>query len=95
MPDPESQNLETPPIVAEDKATTAASEKPKEKDKDEKDRTREAEKEKWKEKDGDKKVEIEKEKVKGVEGASFDSLLQRLPGCVSRDLIDQLTVGAS
>lgn len=35
---------------------------------------------------------MEKEKVKGVEGASLDSLLQRLPGCVSRDLIDQLTV---
>ena len=28
----------------------------------------------------------------GVEAASLDSLLQRLPSCVSRELIDQSTV---
>ncbi|KAK8575616.1 hypothetical protein V6N12_063284 [Hibiscus sabdariffa] len=33
-----------------------------------------------------------KEKLKGSEGTNLDALLQRLPGCVSRDLIDQLTV---
>lgn len=47
---------------------------------------------KEKEKEGEKKLDKETEKVKGAEGASLDSLLQRLPGCVSRDLIDQLTV---
>lgn len=49
--------------------------------------------EKGKEKDGEKSdKENEREKVKGLEGTNLDSLLQRLPGCVSRDLIDQLTV---
>lgn len=72
------------------------------KDKEEKDKekTKESDKEKGKEKeadrkgekDGDKKGEIEKEKLKGLEGTNLDALLQRLPGCVSRDLIDQLTV---
>lgn len=40
-------------------------------------------------------MENEKEKLKNVEGTNLDALLQRLPGCVSRDLIDQLTVIAS
>ncbi|KAJ0558306.1 putative nonsense-mediated mRNA decay protein Nmd2/UPF2 [Helianthus annuus] len=62
----------------------------KRKDEDEKDKgsTKESEKDKGKEKDG----EIEKEKLRGPEGTNLDGLLQRLPGCVSRDLIDQLTV---
>ncbi|TKW40460.1 hypothetical protein SEVIR_1G247700v4 [Setaria viridis] len=60
-------------------------------DKD-KERGKDGEKEKFKEKDLDKKNEREKEKVRGLDGASLDNLLQRLPGCVSRDLIDQLTV---
>ncbi|KAG2652512.1 regulator of nonsense transcripts UPF2-like [Panicum virgatum] len=60
-------------------------------DKD-KDRGKDGEKEKSKEKDLDKKNEREKEKVRALDGASLDNLLQRLPGCVSRDLIDQLTV---
>jgi len=34
----------------------------------------------------------EREKVRGIDGASLDSLLQKLPRCGSRDLIDQLTV---
>jgi regulator of nonsense transcripts 2 len=33
-----------------------------------------------------------REKVRGIDGASLDSLLQKLPRCGSRDLIDQLTV---
>lgn len=37
-------------------------------------------------------MENEKEKLKNIEGTNLDALLQRLPGCVSRDLIDQLTV---
>lgn len=60
-------------------------------DKD-KEKTNDSEKEKGKEKDAEKKVDNEKEKPKGVEGTSLDALLQRLPGCVSRDLIDHLTV---
>lgn len=91
----ETQALETLATALDDKSTSAT-EKPIDKDKDDKDRTRDPEKEKLKEKgkDGEKKLdkETEKEKVKGVEGASLDSLLQRLPGCVSRDRIDQLTV---
>lgn len=62
-----------------------------EKDKD-KEKTKDPEKEKGKEKDADKKGENEKEKLKILEGTNLDALLQRLPGCVSRDLIDQLTV---
>lgn len=65
-------------------------EKLKEKDKDEKDK--EPDKEKAREKEAERKGEGDKEKSKGVEGTNLDSLLQRLPGCVSRDLIDQLTV---
>lgn len=67
-------------------------EKVKDKDERDKDKNKELDKEKGKEKDSEKKGESEKEKVKGIEGASLDALLQRLPGCVSRDLIDQLTV---
>ncbi|CAI7777431.1 unnamed protein product [Closterium sp. NIES-54] len=63
-------------------------EKGKEKDKEEKGKDKDKGKEKEKEKEGEK----EKEKVKGVEAAKLDDLLQRLPSCVSRDLIDQLAV---
>lgn len=64
------------------------------KDKEEKDKSKELdrEKEKEKDKDNDKKGENEKDKLRSLEGTSLDALLQRLPGCVSRDLIDQLTV---
>ena len=48
-----------------------------------------------KEKENDKKGENEKDKLRSVEGTNLDALLQRLPGCVSRDLIDQLTVRIS
>ena len=60
-------------------------------DKD-KEKGKDGEKEKYKEKDLDKKNEREKEKGRALDGANLDNLLQRLPGCVSRDLIDQLTV---
>uniref|UniRef100_A0ACD5YMA5 Uncharacterized protein n=1 Tax=Avena sativa TaxID=4498 RepID=A0ACD5YMA5_AVESA len=56
----------------------------------EKDKGKDAEKSK--EKDLDRKTEKDKEKVRALDGGSLDNLLQRLPGCVSRDLIDQLTV---
>ncbi|CAA2971180.1 regulator of nonsense transcripts UPF2 [Olea europaea subsp. europaea] len=64
------------------------------KDKEEKDkeRTKEPDKEKGKENDAERRGENEKDKVKGLEGTNLDALLQRLPSCVSRDLIDQLTV---
>ncbi|GJM85594.1 hypothetical protein PR202_ga02060 [Eleusine coracana subsp. coracana] len=60
-------------------------------DNDDKDKGKDGEKEKSKDKDLDKKPEREKEKVRALDSASLDNLLQRLPGCVSRDLIDQLT----
>jgi regulator of nonsense transcripts 2 len=64
---------------------------PKEKDR-EKEKGKVSEKETTKGKDADRKGEPEKEKVKGADNASLDALLQRLPSCVSRDLIDQLSV---
>ncbi|OIV97285.1 hypothetical protein TanjilG_07037 [Lupinus angustifolius] len=65
----------------------------KEKSKElEKEKSKELDREKEKEKDIDKKGENEKDKLRTLEGTNFDALLQRLPGCVSRDLIDQLTV---
>lgn len=64
------------------------------KDKDERDeeKMKDSDREKNKEKEADKKHETDKDKLKGVDGTSLDGLLQRLPCCVSRDLIDQLTV---
>ncbi|KAK4366545.1 hypothetical protein RND71_014425 [Anisodus tanguticus] len=68
-------------------------EKDKEKTKEKsKEKDKEHDKEKTREKEAERKGEGDKEKSKGVEGTNLDSLLQRLPGCVSRDLIDQLTV---
>lgn len=65
------------------------------KDTEEKDKSKDLDPEKEKEKDTDKKGENEKEKLRSLEGTNLDALLQRLPGCVSRDLIDQLTVRIS
>ncbi|KAF5205430.1 regulator of nonsense transcripts UPF2, partial [Thalictrum thalictroides] len=62
------------------------------KEKEDKEKAKDSDKEKGKEKDVERKGENEKEKLKGLEGTNLDALLQRLPGCVSRDLIDQLTV---
>lgn len=62
------------------------------KDSEDKEKDKGKEAEKSKEKDLDRKTEKDKEKVRSLDGGSLDNLLQRLPGCVSRDLIDQLTV---
>lgn len=62
------------------------------KDKEEKEKNKEFDKEKGKDKDAEKKGDKEKEKHKGLDGTNLETLLQRLPGSVSRDLIDQLTV---
>ncbi|XP_022990211.1 regulator of nonsense transcripts UPF2-like [Cucurbita maxima] len=67
-------------------------EKGKDKEEKDKEKNKDTDKEKGKEKDADRKMENEKEKLKNIEGTNLDALLQRLPGCVSRDLIDQLTV---
>ncbi|XP_011046308.1 PREDICTED: regulator of nonsense transcripts UPF2-like [Populus euphratica] len=69
-----------------------STEKGKDKEEKDKEKVKDPEKEKGKEKDAERKGEIEKEKLKSLEGTNLDALLQRLPGCVSRDLIDQLTV---
>lgn len=69
-----------------------SNEKGKDKEEKEKEKSKDPDKEKGKERDADRKGENEKEKLKGLEGTNLDGLLQRLPGCVSRDLIDQLTV---
>ena len=69
-----------------------SNEKGKDKEDKEKEKSKDPDKEKGKERDADRKGENEKEKLKGLEGTNLDGLLQRLPGCVSRDLIDQLTV---
>ncbi|KAL8094963.1 hypothetical protein AgCh_036464 [Apium graveolens] len=61
-------------------------------DSNDKEKGKELEKEKGKEKEADRRGDIEKEKLKNPEGTNLEGLLQRLPGCVSRDLIDQLTV---
>ncbi|GLT88919.1 hypothetical protein SLE2022_069260 [Rubroshorea leprosula] len=67
-------------------------EKGKEREEKDNERIKDPDKEKGKEKDSDRKAESEKEKLKGPDGTNLDALLQRLPGCVSRDLIDQSTV---
>ncbi|CAH2041879.1 unnamed protein product [Thlaspi arvense] len=67
-------------------------EKGKDKDEKDKEKAKDPDKDKGKDKDAERKGENEKEKIKGLEGTNLDGLLQRLPGCVSRDLIDQLTV---
>ncbi|XP_068329471.1 regulator of nonsense transcripts UPF2-like [Pyrus communis] len=64
-----------------------STEKGKDKEEKDKDKIKDPDKEK-----ADRKVENDKEKLKSIEGTNLDALLQRLPGCVSRDLIDQLTV---
>ncbi|CAI8584077.1 unnamed protein product [Vicia faba] len=61
-------------------------------DKEEKEKSKDLDIDKEKEKENEKKGENDKEKLRSVEGTNLDALLQRLPGCVSRDLIDQLTV---
>lgn len=69
-----------------------STEKGKEREEKDKEKSKDPEKERGKEKDTDRKGDVEKEKQKSLEGTNLEALLQRLPGCVSRDLIDQLTV---
>ncbi|KAL3689456.1 hypothetical protein R1sor_015765 [Riccia sorocarpa] len=85
---PKSDGVETPSYMSDEKSSPVI------RDKDDKDKGKESDKEKARERDAERKGDRdpEKEKIKGLEGASLDSLVQRLPGCVSRDLIDQLTV---
>uniref|UniRef100_A0A1J3JRJ2 Regulator of nonsense transcripts UPF2 n=1 Tax=Noccaea caerulescens TaxID=107243 RepID=A0A1J3JRJ2_NOCCA len=89
------QTTEDTTEVPADSGSTADGsniEQPKEKEEVYKEKAKDAKKEKGKEKDSDRKVDHEKEKGKSLDVANFERLLQRLPGCVSRDLIDQLTV---
>ncbi|OEL29494.1 Regulator of nonsense transcripts UPF2 [Dichanthelium oligosanthes] len=39
-----------------------------------------------------RKEDTVREKIRGIDGANLDSLLQKLPRCGSRDLVDQLAV---
>ncbi|KAL6965306.1 Regulator of nonsense transcripts upf2 [Sarracenia purpurea var. burkii] len=66
-------------------------EKGKDKEEKDKEKARDPDKEKGKGKDVERKRASEKEKIKGLEGTNLDGLMQGLPSCVSRDLIDQLT----
>ncbi|GFP82417.1 regulator of nonsense transcripts upf2 [Phtheirospermum japonicum] len=89
-----SQESSSDAASESDKGQTATQENPEisaepgtvPEDKEEKD------KEKGKEKDTERRGESEKDKVKGLDGTNLEVLLHRLPSCVSRDLIDQLTV---
>ncbi|KAL0464063.1 UNVERIFIED_CONTAM: Regulator of nonsense transcripts UPF2 [Sesamum latifolium] len=74
------------PEVSADSGILLEDKDGKDKDKEEKD------KEKGKEKDAERRVEGEKDRTKGLDGTNLEGLLHRLPSCVSRDLIDQLTV---
>lgn len=82
-------------VSSESSALPEAESTEKVKDKEDKEKSKDIDREKGKEKDSDKRGENEKEKLRSIEGTSLDALLQRLPGCVSRDLIDQLTVWIS
>ncbi|XP_047315125.1 regulator of nonsense transcripts UPF2 isoform X1 [Impatiens glandulifera] len=91
----QSQSVSQEPVEASREAAVVQegnNEKAKDKDAKEKEKCKDPEKDKGKDKDAERKIENEKEKLKGLEGTNLDGMLQRLPGCVSRDLIDQLTV---
>ncbi|KAL3655076.1 Regulator of nonsense transcripts upf2 [Castilleja foliolosa] len=89
-----SQESSSDAASESDKGQTATQENPEvsaepgtvPEDKEEKD------KEKGKEKDTERKGESKKDKVKGLDGTNLEALLHKLPSCVGRDLIDQLTV---
>lgn len=85
--------MEDNPEVSADIAIVPEDKEGKECDKEEKDKekAKDPDKEKGKEKDVGR-GESEKDKTKGLDGTNLDALLHRLPNCVSRDLIDQLTV---
>ncbi|MQL74633.1 hypothetical protein Taro_007011 [Colocasia esculenta] len=83
----ESQDMVRPSVDSDSLVDVKTDEKTKDKDEKDKEKIKDSDREKSKEKDAEKKCES-----KGLDGTSLDALLQRLPGCVSRDLIDQLTV---
>ncbi|XP_017697728.2 regulator of nonsense transcripts UPF2 isoform X2 [Phoenix dactylifera] len=91
-PDMEAQDIAEACADSEPLPEGKAEEKGKDKEDKDKEKMKESAKEKSKEKDTERKGEGEKDKVKGLDGTSLDGLFQRLPSCVSRDLIDQLTV---
>lgn len=62
------------------------------KGKEDREIVKDADREKGKDRETEKKSESEKDKVKGLDGTNIEVLLQKLPTCVSRDLIDQLAV---
>lgn len=84
------------PEVPVDAATVSEDKEVKDNNKEEKEKekAKDFDKEKGKEKDTERR-ESEKDKTKGLEGTNLEALLHRLPNCVSRDLIDQLTVSLS
>lgn len=92
-PDKGQGAMQDNPEVSADIAIVPEDKEGKENDKEEKDKekAKDSDKEKGKEKDVGK-GESEKDKTKGLDGTNLDALLHRLPNCVSRDLIDQLTV---
>ncbi|KAL9226515.1 hypothetical protein vseg_002321 [Gypsophila vaccaria] len=78
-------------VLQDDKNEKGKEKDGKGKERDATEKSKDSEKDKGKDKDIDKKGDKDKEK-KGLDSTNLDTLLQRLPGCVSRDLIDQLTV---
>ncbi|KAH6806703.1 regulator of nonsense transcripts UPF2 [Perilla frutescens var. frutescens] len=82
------------PEVSADSAIVPEDKEGKDNDKEEKDKekAKDSDKEKGKDKDAERRGESEKDKTKGLDGTNLEALLHRLPSCVSRDLIDQLTV---
>ncbi|XP_057767597.1 regulator of nonsense transcripts UPF2-like [Salvia miltiorrhiza] len=85
--------MQVNPEVSADSTIVQEDKEGKDNDKEEKDKekAKDSDKEKGKEKDAGR-GEIEKDKTKGLDGTNLEALLHRLPSCVSRDLIDQLTV---
>ncbi|KAL1562893.1 Regulator of nonsense transcripts upf2 [Salvia divinorum] len=81
------------PEVSTDSKTVQEDKEGNDNDKEEKDKEKDKDsnKEKGKEKNAGR-GEIEKDKTKGLDGTNLEAMLHRLPSCVSRDLIDQLTV---
>lgn len=77
------------PDFAEDSVTSQ--ERKIEKDEKDPEKTKDPDKEKGKVKDTGRRGK-EKHKIQALEGTNLHGLLQRLPCCVSRDQIDQLTV---
>ncbi|XP_073299406.1 regulator of nonsense transcripts UPF2 [Primulina huaijiensis] len=96
VPESEKDQISTVenPEASSESEALADDKEGKEKDKQDKDteKGKEPEKGKGKEKDSERRGENEKDKVKGLDGTNLEALLHRLPSCVSRDLIDQLTV---